>query len=339
MMKMSRREETIPSSGDTAVAAFMDNAPCVLSKAVDRCADLLAASAQPLFAHLGVDVAGAREAILIAERTGGVIDHMASESLLRDLDPLRETGGLTTTPLEAGVRADVVLLLGVAREDPELRWLAKPARPHQDLVAREVIEIPGGESSLRALAQLRYDLKRSGETAAPLRQAKFGVAVWRASELPALAIEAAHGLVRDLNDTTRFSTLALAAPDNGTGVQTVSGWMTGFPLRTGFGRGFPEHDPWRYDAQRLIAQGETDCVVWVSALPGGASPSQRVDILIDDGRTELAAPPRVRIVVPSSDPGILHDPRVGALVASSSATSAAASALAAISARLEAAPC
>ena len=28
----------------------------------------------------------------------------------------------------------------------------------------------------------------------------------------------------------------------------TAGWMTGFPPRTGFGRGYPEHDPWRFEA-------------------------------------------------------------------------------------------
>ena len=70
-----------------------------------------------------------------------------------------------------------------------------------------------------------------------------------------------HGLVRDLNDTTRFSTLPLPGLDNGAGVLAACGWTTGFPMRTGFGSGVPIHDPWQFDADRLVASGETDCVV------------------------------------------------------------------------------
>ena len=36
-------------------------------------------------------------------------------------------------------------------------------------------------------------------------------------------------------------------------------------MRTGFGRGFPQHDPWLFDSRRLTASGETDCVLWISA--------------------------------------------------------------------------
>ena len=324
--------------------ALIDGAQVDFREAVQRCADIFAASSQPVFAHLGVDVAGAREAVRLAELTGGVLDHVTSEALLRDLDPLRETGGLTTTPLEADVRADLVLLIGNIRNDPALAWMARPGRPCGAPVERRVVALEGGEQSLGTLASLRWGLKRPGEglaaTAETLRSAKFGVAIWRAEDLPALAVETVHGLVRDLNATTRFSTLALAAPDNGLGVQAVCGWMTGFPLRTGFGRGWPEHDPWRYDARRIIAAGETDCVVWVSALVGGAEPPDPVDILLNDGRAP-AAVPHVQIAVSPTGPGgVVYDPRVGTLVAfpSESAVSPA-TVLAAIRQRLEAALC
>jgi formylmethanofuran dehydrogenase subunit B len=45
----------------------------------------------------------------------------------------------------------------------------------------------------------------------------------------------------------------------------TAGWMTGFPARTGFGRGYPEHDPWRFDARRLIGSDEADAIVWIAS--------------------------------------------------------------------------
>ena len=96
-------------------------------------ARLLARSRQPLIAGLGADIDGARAAIALAERVGGVIEHMHSAALLRDLDCLRETGIMLTTPGEARVRADVVLLVGDGLTEtwPHLneRLLAPPARP------------------------------------------------------------------------------------------------------------------------------------------------------------------------------------------------------------------
>jgi formylmethanofuran dehydrogenase subunit B len=320
---------------------LIDGVAVPLGDAVQLCADLLAASVQPVFAHIGADVSGAREAILLAERLGGVVDHAASEALLRDLDPLRETGGFVTTPMEADVRADVVLRIG----DPNqaaLAWVAKPARPYGEAIERRVIALDGlaGEhETLSTLATLRWLVKRPrlaadfpalAETAQALRGAKFGVAIWSAAHLPRLAGEMIHGLVRDLNETTRFSTLTAPAPDNGAGVQIVCGWMTGFPLRTGFSRAGPKHDPWRFDARRLIDADETDCVVWISSLPGGARPPTGVDIWLDAGEDADAMKARIRILVSAPGPGdVLFDPRVGTLAALRSGSSGAAPTVAA----------
>ena len=61
--------------------------------------------------------------------------------------------------------------------------------------------------------------------------------MWSAANLDVLAIEMLCGLVQDLNAQTRFTGLPLAAGDNALGVLQACGWMTGFPMRTGFGRG------------------------------------------------------------------------------------------------------
>ena len=91
-----------------------------------------------------------------------------------------------------------------------------------------------------------------------------------ASEIDELTIEMLCGLVADLNATTRFTGFSLAPADNALGVLQACGWMTGFPMRTGFGRGYPEHDPRRFDATRLIESGEADGALWISAYSAAA---------------------------------------------------------------------
>ena len=92
-------------------------------------------------------------------------------------------------------------------------------------------------------------------------------------------IEMLFGLIDDLNAHTRFTGLPLAPGDNAAGVMQACGWMTGFPMRTGFGRGYPEHDPWRFDATRLVESGEADCALWISAYRRGGADldAQRAD--------------------------------------------------------------
>jgi formylmethanofuran dehydrogenase subunit B len=368
-------------------AASIDGAPASLDEAAAAAAQYLARSRQPLIAGLGADIAGARAAIALAEQVGGVIEHGRSAALLRDLGCLRETGIMLTTPGEARVRADVVLLVGDGLTEawPHLneRLLRPPARPEGVDVKRRIVwlapradmRIPNVDGDIevfaagdgatlaanlaalrarvkgRPVAQTQFPLSALDAIAAILKGARFGVAVWTATHLGPLGIEMLHGLVRDLNETTRFSTLPLAAPDNGAGVLAACGWTTGFPMRTGFGASVPVHDPWRFDAERLVAAGETDCVVWISAL-GAAPPAwlHAVNVVALCGRTtQFGQAPNVRIAVgrPGVDhDAVMHSSDAGTLVAlSASARSAApsvAQALERIGARLgkaNASPC
>jgi formylmethanofuran dehydrogenase subunit B len=90
-------------------------------------------------------------------------------------------------------------------------------------------------------------------------------------------------------------------------VLAVCGWMTGFPMRTGFRAGAPIHDPWRFDAERLVASGETDCVLWISTF--GAGPPAWLSaanvIALCEGTARFAEEPKVRIAI--GRPGVDHD--------------------------------
>ena len=92
--------------------AWIAGEPAALDAAVAEAAQLLASSRHPLIAGLGTDVAGARAAVALAERIGAAIDHMHADELLRNLDVMRSSGVLRTTPSEAHVRADTLLLVG-----------------------------------------------------------------------------------------------------------------------------------------------------------------------------------------------------------------------------------
>jgi formylmethanofuran dehydrogenase subunit B len=334
---------SLKESISAETAASIDGAPASLDGAAAAAARLLARSHQPLIAGLGADIDGARAAIALAQRVGGVIEHKQSAAVLRDLDCLRETGIMLTTPGEARVRADVVLLVGdglmeawPALNERLLRplgrlggvdvarrivWLA----PHADARISgfdgdiEIVAVGVGATlavnlaSLRArvkgrpVAQTQLPLSALDTLASLVKGARFGVAVWTAGSLGALEIEMLHGLVRDLNDTTRFSTLPLPAPDNGAGVLAACGWTTGFPMRTGFAAGAPIHDPWRFDAERLVASGETDCVLWISAF-GATSPAwgSAVNLIaLCEPTTQFVRAPNVRIAV--GRPGVDHD--------------------------------
>ena len=299
--------------------AWIAGRSATLDAAIAEAAKLLAASRSPLIAGLGTDVAGARAAILLADRVGAALDHMHSAALLRNLDVTRASGVLITTPGEVRNRADVLFLVG-----PNVEAIPSAAKISRrvvrlcpgdgrsgsagaaDLViGKSAKDVPVLLAALRARAAGRpagktaVTPKALDEFAGILKAARFGVAMWSAADIDTLSIEMLCGLVNDLNAATRFSTLPIEPSDNAVGVLQTCGWMTGFPMRTGFGRGFPEHDPWLFDGERRIESGEADCVVWVSAYDA-ATPAWRkppVTIALASGGARFRTPPQVQIEI------------------------------------------
>jgi formylmethanofuran dehydrogenase subunit B len=152
-----------------------------------------------------------------------------------------------------------------------------------------------------------------------LREARYGVAVWAAAELDPLAIEMLVGLVKDLNETTRWAGLSIPKSITAAGATIASAWMTGFPLRSAFVRGRWEHDPWRFDARRMLGSGEADAAIyicsherdppdWLAAVPA---------VLLVNGHSAVSRPDAVRISIgmPARDhEAILYDRLSGGLV-------------------------
>lgn len=321
-----------------------------LDAVLDAAAKLLSASAFPVIAGLEADIAGVAAAMRLAERLGGAVDHTRSEPALREAAVLHDVGMMLVSPGEARRRADTFLIVGdrplAAWPDlpqflfPKGRPLLSdriPTRRILSVSAREPVlpdgdeaawlactteGVPGLIGALRARASGRpiaAGADRSGIEGFVeiLKAARFGVAIWSPDELDALSIEMLTGLVKDLNAETRWSCIS-AADISAAGAAIACGWLTGFPLRVGFGRGVPEHDPWRFDAERLVRSGEADAIVWVSAF-GNPPPAWIGDIpsiLVSDAKV---APAQGSVSIQVARPGrdheaVLYDRRTGTLV-------------------------
>ncbi|MCI0466946.1 MAG: tungsten formylmethanofuran dehydrogenase [Beijerinckiaceae bacterium] len=320
-------------------AARVDGKPASLAAAVERAAEILSQAQMPVVTGLGTDVAGARAAILLAGQLRGAYDHMFSGQIFAGLDVMRQSGLMFTTPSEARLRADVFLFIGknllqawpemmerlspaatppfdLAREKRKLLWLGPGRAAKIEGLPIEVLDSPNLHAALACLRARAGGKPVSGsksarqkfdEFAEVLKAARFGVAVWSSDSLDSLAIEMLHGLIRDLNETTRFSGLPLGAGANASGVVQTSGWMTGFPVRTSFGRGFPEHDTWRFDTTRMIESGEADAALWISAY-GAEAPRWKRNIPVAalvSPQTVFAREPNVYIEI--GCPGLDHD--------------------------------
>lgn len=332
------------------MSARIDGEAASFEDAIERAAAVLSAGRAPVVAGLGTDVAGVRAALKLAEHLRAAIGHRAGPALARDVAVLSETGLMFATPVEAGRRADLVLLLG----DLSARagWLAD-VFARDGAPKRKVVGLGASAKAAAAIggsgAPLSLDIKglglrdtllalkarvggrpvdgtRLGRTgvrdldkaAKALAAAQYGVVVWDAADLDGLAVEAAAGLVRDLNAGTRYAAVPFPGDDNAAGAVLACAWTTGFPPPLGFPGGIATHDPWRFDVDRMVASGEADAALWISALAPAAPawPQSPPTVALVAAGTRFAAPPAVVIEVRRPDrttDAVLHDARTNTL--------------------------
>lgn len=320
--------------------AKIDGKPASLEAAAERSAEILLRARLPIIAGLGTDIAGARVSISLIDRLRGAYDHVQSNRIFADLDVVRQAGLMFTTPSETRLRADVILFIGneltriwpammerlspgeipqfdLAHQKRKILWIAPPrGAAKAEKFPIETLDTTNLHVTLAALrarvagkpiSSSKSTLRKLDEFAEILKNARFGVAVWGGDLLDSLSIEMLYGLIVDLNKATRFTGLPLGADNNASGVLQTSGWMTGFPMRTSFGRGFPEHDTWRFDASRMIESGEADAALWISSY-GKEVPDWKKQvplIALVPPKTTFAREPQVRIEV--GQPGIDYD--------------------------------
>jgi formylmethanofuran dehydrogenase subunit B len=335
----------MPGSGQGRRSkAWIEGAGCAVGEAIEAAVSHLRRSRQALFAGMSCDIEGVRKVVRLAELAGGAIDHLAGTGHGVELEVLRDAGLFLTTSGEARTRADTVLVVGQGAFGAEPQrlgellgkapkfagtdrarsviWLgAKPRSRFRSPTTVKVDAVVVPASRIAALlGTLRARLAGRPIGAAPifaprldaiaerLRGARFGVAIWASAELEPLALETLAGLVRDLNQRVRFSCLPIQGDDNSVGVATAMTWLTGFPSHVGFGRGVPDHDPWRFDAARLAQSKEADLVLWISAYrdrwPDWAGDAPVIALTPQGGTRDKS---RALIEIEVGTPGVDHD--------------------------------
>ncbi|MDN5927152.1 MAG: tungsten formylmethanofuran dehydrogenase [Hyphomicrobiales bacterium] len=273
--------------------AWIGNRETLVERAVAHAATLLGSSRCPVFSF-DTDIHGTRAAIALAERVGAAYDHIEGAALARETALITDKGAMTIAPGEARRRGDMLVIVGDLPKEYD-GFLADLANSVPDLSERNAREIflvgtgrampsflngakatrlAAGKTGLAAtLAALRAQcagrkvsapVSKFDDFAAALAAAKFPVFLFSGLTSDTFALEMLQGLVADLNGKARASSLHLPASESGWGSALASTWMTGFAPRTGFARGFPEFDPWRFDIGRMILAGEADLHLRVS---------------------------------------------------------------------------
>lgn len=316
-------------------------APVDLATATAEALRLLKAARTPLFHGLAVDLHGIRALLALAERAGGIVDHLASAPLLANAAVARASGWVTATFAEIANRADVILLVGgdpsaafprfherLVRNPAPLYRAGPPSvaylgpgetAPPADLATLRAI-VPQ-TSLLDALGALGMWLQGRQPMHAPglpddaigaiaerLTGARYGAIVWHPTSFTPgdaeLGVERLAAMLRHLNVTTRCVGLPLGGTANGVGAMQAALWQTGWPLRLAFTDGTPRHDPWRFDGRRLLESSEADLLVWASTLAVEAPPKTSVPliaIVADDVVLPASTAVEIRVGIPAID--------------------------------------
>lgn len=305
-----------------------------MEQAVEEAASLLQASRCPVFT-LDTDIHGTRAAIALAERIGGAYDVVEGDAVARETALYADRGGIFVDFSETRRRADVIVIVGSLPDhaEPLIAELAatvpdlSPANARQFFVIGDTqdLTLGSGQPDTRlscgssglgaALAALRTQCAKR-KTAAPvenfdrfasaLGDARFPVFLFSGNGCNVLEMEMLQGLVADLNVKSRASALHIASSENGWGSSFASNWMSGFPARTGFGAGFPEHDRWRFDVARMIEAGEADVHVWIGGQSDAPAPRDDAASLVALAKTTEAIP-GAAVTIAVGFPGVDHE--------------------------------
>lgn len=144
-----------------------------------------------------------------------------------------------------------------------------------------------------------------------LRNARYGVVLWSAGKLTfehaELTVQTICNIVKDINmQGTRCSGLPLGGKEGDYTANQTCGWTTGYPARVNFAKGYPEYDPFLFDGQAMIANGEADAVVWVHAYNSTATPPKTHLPTIVIGRSGMTFEREPDVFIPVGTPGIDH---------------------------------
>jgi len=331
--------------GLTAVDHRVRGIESQLEAAAAAAASILRKARLPLITGLGADLAGIRALIALAEKAGAAIDRWQSSAQQANLEVIRDSGAFLGTFSEIANRAEAILLVGRAPGEayprlgerlfrnraplyrtnpPWVTFLGPDAGAFADLSLAEHLACQSGGfvEALGALSGLLLGRKLNAKHAAGipiealaalsnrLKAAHHSAILWDAAHFPAaereIAVRILLHILRTLNRTTRSVGLPLGGSDNALGVSQALLWQTGWPSRICFSRGVPEHDPWLYDAERLVGDGEADALVWTAVISPAPPPATSLPtIAIVAADTAIGGTPDVviRAGVPALDHG------------------------------------
>lgn len=143
-----------------------------------------------------------------------------------------------------------------------------------------------------------------------LKSAQYGVVCWGAAALSfdqaELTVQTLCSIVKDINQQgSRCSGFPLGGKEGDQTANQVCGWTTGYPARISFVRGYPEYDPYLFETQSLLNNGEADALLWVQAFNQNPPPQSALPTIVL-GRSGMIFEREPDVFIPVGTPGIDH---------------------------------
>ena len=188
-----------------------------------------------------------------------------------------------------------------------------------DVLPCDLEDMPAVTAALRALAAGKKlhapevggiavaDLEKLAQR---LQAAKYSVITWAAGALnfphAELTVQNVTEMIKSLNKTTRSSGLPLGGNEGEMNANQVSAWISGYPVRTSYARTYPEHDPYHFSTDQLLASGEADALLWVSSFNPDRVPPKTGLPTVVFGHAHMRLEQEPAVFIPVGTPGADH---------------------------------
>jgi len=143
--------------------------------------------------------------------------------------------------------------------------------PNADLELLQALRATVRGSKIKADEVAGVPRSQIEELAKRMKGARMGIVFFglglTQSDGRHMNIDAAVGLVAELNHHTKFLLTPMRGHYNVAGANTVTTWQTGYPYAVDFARGYPRYNPGEYTSVDLLAKGEPDAAIIVASDP------------------------------------------------------------------------
>lgn len=140
-----------------------------------------------------------------------------------------------------------------------------------------------------------------------LKAAKYSVITWSTSALvfshAELLVQSITECISTLNQTTRAAGLPITSGDGDTSVNNVATWISGYPVRSSYKRGYPEYNPSDFSTEKLLNDVEADALVWISTFKPNLPPSTNKPLIVI-GHPNMVFTQEPDVFIPVRVPGI-----------------------------------